>query len=181
MKIRLHERDWKRGGRAVLFALAAIVALYFFWTTGHLVMAFQEQKRAHIFPRKILPSDGINRTTRSRRIFRISLRQARSLHRIPLSSNSPRPRLPLLRRAERTSHPYPHRYPHPLRRPRTQVRHRPMRAHRHLPQLRHRPPRFHYRSSNRRRPITAQRPPMRHPLPIRWIRRRATQRRPIRL
>ena len=50
MKIRLHERDWKRGGRAVLFALAAIVALYFFWTTGHLVMAFQEQKRAHIFP-----------------------------------------------------------------------------------------------------------------------------------
>ncbi len=49
----LNSRNRRRWGGIILFTIGALAALYFFWTTSHLVMAFQEQKTAHVFSTEV--------------------------------------------------------------------------------------------------------------------------------
>src|SRR6185503_4012538 len=43
----------KRWKYIISIFLACVVVTYFVWTTGHLVLAFQENKIAHIFPTSV--------------------------------------------------------------------------------------------------------------------------------
>src|SRR5882757_6019773 len=43
-------RRWKR---ALILVLAVPAALYFLWTTSHFVIAYQEIKHAHVFPKNV--------------------------------------------------------------------------------------------------------------------------------